>query len=149
MQLHKLMIMLIASGLANNTFAQDPDKQLKDWVESERAKEALAEQEQLKRLAPAEREKIRRIKAADKAAFHRINGKENPDLVPYRMRMQMFFEGYNAGHFRRELETQLGTEDLALLDAFEQSSGKDERAHGSRSPGVDTNRLTGTKYGAS
>lgn len=75
-------------------------------------------EESLKHMPPEEAEKVRRIQAASKLAHRAVNGKENPELVPYRTRMQMFFERYERGDFRRMLDGRLSGADFALLDAF-------------------------------
>lgn len=52
------------------------------------------------------------------ASITHINGRETPELVPYNVRMQHFFEFYRLGSFKTELESQLSAADLAVLTDF-------------------------------
>src|SRR5687767_12690605 len=101
----KTIVLAILAALATSTSvtAQDPDAEMKKHQDRVQAREEQRAAEELKKLPPDERAKALRFEAANKATSRHINGRETPELVPYHIRMQMFFESFEA-LFKRSLE---------------------------------------------
>lgn len=68
-----------------------------------------------------DRETIERL---NRSSYVHINGKENPELVPYRIRMKHFFSFLAIGVFKDELDDFLSPDDLGVLTSYaEQHKG--------------------------
>jgi hypothetical protein len=117
----KTIVLAILAALATSTgaTAQDGDAEMKKDRDRVQAMEEQRAAEELKKLPPEERAKALRFDAASKATSRRINGREAPELVPYHVRMQMFFQSFEA-LFKRSLESELSAADLAILSEFAQ-----------------------------
>jgi hypothetical protein len=119
----KTIVLATLAALATSTGATaqdgDPDAEMKKHRDRAQAREEQRLAEELAKLPPEERAKALRFDAANKAAVRKINGRETPELVPYHVRMQMFFHNFEA-HFKRSLEPELSEADLAILSKFAQ-----------------------------
>jgi hypothetical protein len=109
---------LVLGILAIGAQAADPDEELRKVKESAQQR-AIAEVEaQWKGLPPAEIEKRRKRELLMQSSFQQIDGKRTPELVPFQVRMQHFFESYQSGQFERMLAPKLSAQDRAILADF-------------------------------
>ena len=109
--------------------AQDPDAEAKKYEERERAREAARLEEQWRGLPPEEIANRKRIDALLRSSQRHIDGKKTPELVPYHVRMQMFFHKYQQGLFRSVLQSQLSPEDIRVLDEYAARMSSELRKH--------------------
>lgn len=98
--------------------AADPDEELRKQQELARQRATALVEEQWKGLPPAEIEKRRKRELLMQSSYQHIDGKRTPELVPYQIRMQHFFDRYESGMFEQMLAPQLSAEDRVILAEF-------------------------------
>lgn len=124
-----ISVCVIAVSAIPYSHAQDPDAEAKKYEERVRAREAARLEEQWRGLSPEEIANRKRIDGLLRSSQRHINGKETPELVPYHVRMQMFFHKYQHGFFRQMLQSQLSAGDLAVLDTYAARLGSELEKH--------------------
>jgi len=119
------LVLAIVINLAGNVghsqqdvFDPRDDPRIKRMIAEKRAELANRIQEQRKNVLSEIREKSQRYRAAQDSATQWVDGRQNPDLVPYDMRMQAFFGMYNDERIRQIFSSRLSSADLAVLDTF-------------------------------
>lgn len=109
------LVGISAVGIAN---AQDPDAELRAHQERSRQRQAERLRDEWKGLPPAEIQRRQQIESLLQSSIRRIDGNQTPELVPYHIRMQHFFAGYQQGMFANMLAAQLSPADHVVLKEF-------------------------------
>jgi hypothetical protein len=63
----------------------------------------------------------------ERESYRHVDGRQNPELVPYGKRMRLFFEGLKAGMFQQQLSERVSPEDLAKLLTYSESDVRVDR----------------------
>jgi hypothetical protein len=115
--------------LAIGAQAADPDEELRKQHELARQRATAEVEQQWKGLPPAEIEKRRKLELLMQSSYQHIDGKRTPELVPYQIRMQHFFDRYDSGTFERMLAPALSAQDQAILATFSKSHTAELKKH--------------------
>lgn len=127
MRLREPLLAVLICGFVSSAYAQNPDAYLQEFKDREQARVEAREAEILQKLSPADRDKLRRLRVASAKSRRHIDGKATPELVPYQVRMQHFFHGYDQV-FKNQLTSKLSPADLGVLAEFSARHSAELRA---------------------